>query len=230
MASKPNLLLLHGALGAAKQMIPLKELLVETYNVHTYDFPGHGGKDFAEHALTIPILAEHLLDHLKEFQLIGSNVFGYSMGGYTALWLEAQKPGVFSSIMTLGTKFNWTTDIAAKESKLISPEFLELKAPNYVSTLIARHFPYDWKRLCTETAHLMQHLAKHPMTNDELGQIGCPVQISVGDRDNMVTLEESAHTYTALSTASLLVMPNTSHLFEKVPLNYLAEEIKRFIK
>lgn len=230
MASKPNLLLLHGALGAAKQMIPLKELLMETYQVHTYDFPGHGGKDFAEHALTIPILAEHLLDHLKEFHLIGSHVFGYSMGGYAALWLEAQKPGIFSSIMTFGTKFNWTTDIAVKESKLISPEFLELKAANYVSTLIARHFPYDWKRLCTETAHLMQHLAKHPMTNDELGQIGCPVQISVGDRDNMVTLEESAHTYTALSTASLLVMPNTPHLFEKVPLTHLAQEIKRFIK
>ncbi|MBK9639697.1 MAG: hypothetical protein IPO63_18575 [Bacteroidetes bacterium] len=38
--------------------------------------------------------------------------------------------------MTLGTKFNWTTDIAAKESKLIAPEFLELKAPTFVVHLL----------------------------------------------------------------------------------------------
>ena len=115
MASKPNLLLLHGALGSAQQMLPLKDLLKDHYTIHTYDFPGHGGKDFAEHSLTVPILGEHLLDHLREFQLIGTHVFGYSMGGYVALWLEANKAGIFSSIMTLGTKFNWTTDIAAKE-------------------------------------------------------------------------------------------------------------------
>ncbi|MFN0189616.1 MAG: alpha/beta fold hydrolase [Bacteroidia bacterium] len=230
MASKPNLLLLHGALGSANQMLPLKDVLKDQYTIHTYDFPGHGGKDFAEHSLTIPILGEHLLDHLREFQLIGTHVFGYSMGGYAALWLEANKAGIFSSIMTLGTKFNWTTDIAAKESKLIAPEFLELKASSFVSTLIARHFPYDWKRLCNETAHLMQHLAKHPLTNDEMGNISCDVRIALGDRDHMVTLEESAHAYTALSNSSLLVMPDTPHLFEKISYTHLAEEIKRFIK
>lgn len=229
MASKPNLVLLHGALGAAQQMLPLKELLKDAYQVHTYDFPGHGGKDFAEHSLTIPILGEHLMDHLREFQLIGSHVFGYSMGGYAALWMEANKPGVFSSIMTLGTKFNWTADIAAKESKLISPDFLEEKAPHFVSTLIARHFPYDWKKLCSETMHLMSHLAKHPLTPSEFDQISCKVRIALGDRDHMVTLEESAHVFTALSNASFLVMPNTPHMLEKVSAAHLAEEIKRFI-
>jgi len=229
MASKPNLLLLHGALGSAKQFVALKELLKEGFNVHTYDFPGHGGKDFAEHSLTIPILAEHLLDHMSEFQLIGAHVFGYSMGGYTALWLEANKPGIFSSIMTLGTKFNWTSENAERESKLIAPEFLEEKAQKYVSTLINRHFPYDWKQLCKETAHLMQHIAKHPLTNDEFGEISCRVRICVGDRDSMVSLEESKHTFTAIANASLLVLPETPHLFEKVDLNYLSQEIKRYI-
>ncbi|MBK9639696.1 MAG: hypothetical protein IPO63_18570 [Bacteroidetes bacterium] len=70
----------------------------------------------------------------------------------------------------------------------------------------------------------MQQLAKHPLTNDELGNISCDVRIALGDRDHMVTLEESAHTYTALSNASLLVMPETPHLLKKYHIHILPKK------
>ena len=229
MTAKPNLILLHGALGSADQLSPLAAHLKEQFTVHCYDFPGHGGKSFAEHPLTIPILAEHLLDHLSEFHLIGSHVVGYSMGGYVALWLESKKPGIFSSIMTFGTKFSWSPEAAEKESKLIAPEFLEAKAANFVKLLQARHQPNDWKKLSKETSHLMTHLGNHYMTADDFEKIDIPVRITLGDRDSMVTLEETQHTFATLPKASLLVMPDTPHLFEKLNHTYLAEEISRFI-
>ncbi|MBK9401567.1 MAG: alpha/beta hydrolase [Bacteroidetes bacterium] len=228
MRTKPSILLLHGALGAASQFDKLEGLLSSEFDVHRYDFPGHGGKAFAEHPLTMPILAEHLLDHISEFHLIGTSIFGYSMGGYAALWLEKNKTGCFSSIMTLGTKFNWNPELAEKESKLIHPDFLESKSPHFTDTLKQRHSPNDWKKLSTETSHLLLHLGKHPLLHSDFENIDCPVRLAVGDRDMMVGLEETANVYSSLPNASLLVMPETPHLLEKVNHNYLAEEIIRF--
>jgi len=228
MSSKPSILLLHGALGAASQFEQLEQLLTPVFDVHRYDFPGHGGKSFAEHPLTLPLLAEHLLDHIREFHLIGTSVFGYSMGGYAALWLEANRAGCFSSIMTLGTKFQWRPEIAEKESKLIRMDQLESRSPHFVETLKQRQAPNDLKKLSEETVHLLQHLGKHPLSAAEFEKIDCPVRLAVGDRDAMVSLEETAHVYTSLSNASLLVMPETPHLLEKVNQHYLAEEIIRF--
>lgn len=225
---KPDLLLLHGALGSAAQLEVLTPFLEENFTVHTYNFPGHGGKPFAEHALDIPVLSEHLLDHIREFYLIGCKVFGYSMGGYVALHLETNKPGCFSSIMTFGTKFRWNTDVAAQETKLIDPEFLLKKAHNFTEVLHRRHQPNDWKEICHQTAHLMESLGRHPMTAEDFGKVECPVRISVGDRDQMVSIEESQYVFTCLPKADLLVMPSTPHLFEKLNHSYLSEEIIRF--
>ncbi|MBL7923048.1 MAG: alpha/beta hydrolase [Bacteroidia bacterium] len=230
MTSKPNLLLLHGALGASDQFQALTVHLREEYSVHTYDFPGHGGKAFAEEPLSIPVLAKHLEDHLVEFHLVGCHVFGYSMGGYVALWLEALKPGLFSSIMTLGTKFNWTRESAEKEAKMIDPSFLTAKVPRFAETLKLRHAPGDWTRLSAETMHLMLHLAKHPLGLDAFGQITCKTRIALGDRDQMVSIAETESTYTALPNASLLILPETAHALEKVNHSYLAMEIKHFLQ
>ncbi|MFT5858564.1 MAG: hypothetical protein ACI865_000652 [Flavobacteriaceae bacterium] len=41
---KPNLILLLGALGSEKQFNFLKPLLEKTFDVHTMNFDGHGGR------------------------------------------------------------------------------------------------------------------------------------------------------------------------------------------
>lgn len=227
--SKPVLLLLHGALGAASQFSFLTPHLEDFFEVHTYDFPGHGGKPFAEKPLNLPILTEHLLDHLSAFNLIGCHVFGYSMGGYAALWLEMEKPGVFSSISTLGTKFDWNRHNAEEEAKLISPEYLFKKAPVFCEKLALRHHPNDWKQLTAETGHLMHHLADHALTADQMGSISCPVRLMTGDRDEMAGVLETHRRYTSLTKGSLQVLPQTPHLLEKVNAEQLSTALRQFI-
>jgi len=226
---KPVLLLLHGALGAGSQFSFLIPHLEDFFEVHTYDFPGHGGKPFAEETLKLPILTEHLLDHLSAFNLIGCHVFGYSMGGYAALWLEVAKPGVFSSILTLGTKFEWNKHSAEEEAKLISPDYLESKAPSFCEKLHARHRPNDWKQLATETGQLMHHLAGHALTAEHLGTIGCPVRLMTGDRDEMAGVIETHRRYSTLAKGSFHVLPETPHLLERVHPELLSEAIRQFI-
>ena len=90
-----NLLLLHGATGDEKQLIPLKEKLDDHYKVYTLNFSGHGGKPFPPGDFSIPLFAEEVKTFLKSNNFNEINIFGYSMGGYVAMYLASQDhPGI----------------------------------------------------------------------------------------------------------------------------------------
>ena len=82
-----NLLLLHGALGASVQLLPLLQQLKNEYNVFTLDFSGHGGKSMPSQAFSIEAFAEEALQFMEEKGVEQTNILGYSMGGYVALYL-----------------------------------------------------------------------------------------------------------------------------------------------
>lgn len=227
MSSKPHLLLLHGALGAASQFESLSNKLSDSFTVHTMDFPGHGGKAFPEGPLKMPLLAEHLADFMREFHLQGCSVFGYSMGGYAAMWLENEEPGTFGKIITLGTKLDWNPDSAASEAKMLDPEKMQVKIPAYVKQLEQRHGK-EWARLCTETAGMLKHLGLHGMTTGDFGNLDLPVRLMLGDRDSMVTIEETSRVFAELPKGSLQIFPETPHLFEKVDIEALSSAIRKF--
>jgi esterase/lipase len=56
------------------------------------------------------------------------------------------------------------------------------------------------------------------------------VLIMIGDKDQMVTLEETIDVYRNLKDSNLMVLPNTIHPIEKVNLNKLSSELIDFIK
>jgi hypothetical protein len=55
-----------------------------------------------------------------------------------------------------------------------------------------------------------------------------PVCLALGDRDEMVTLQETASAFAELSSGALAVLPQTPHPFEKISLSTLAFHSRRF--
>ena len=53
------------------------------------------------------------------------------MGGYVALQLANKHPKYVQKIITLGTKFAWDKETAAKEVKMLNPEKIEEKIPAF---------------------------------------------------------------------------------------------------
>jgi pimeloyl-ACP methyl ester carboxylesterase len=225
----PHLLLLHGALGSATTLQPLQQLLAPYYTVHTLNFSGHGGTASPAATFSIETFAEDTLRYLEEQQLQTVDIFGYSMGGYVALYLALQHPARVGRIFTLATKFAWSPETAAKEVKLLQPQKLEEKVPAFAAVLAARHSPTDWREVMTRTADMMQTLGHQPLlTEAALAQVAKPVRVGVGDRDNMVSIQETAWAYQQLPQASLLVMPDTRHPLDQVDLQRLQWEIRQF--
>ena len=221
-------LLLHGALGSKSQFREISEILSRKYEVFTFDFTGHGANNLPETQFTIETFAQDIAAYMRANGLAGSDIFGYSMGGYAALYASAAGLINAGRIFTLATKFEWNEDIAAREAKMLDAEKIKQKVPAFAEELAARH-GHKWEALLGMTSEMMKRLGdKNPLNNEMLAKVKNEVLVSIGDRDKMVSLEETIAAYRAIEGASLLVLPGTEHPIEKVDIHRITSELADF--
>src|SRR4051812_20481263 len=186
-----ELLLLHGALGSKEQFAALEETLAGKFKTHSLNFSGHGRRPSHQHAITTQNFTHEVLDWMNEHYIKRIDIFGYSMGGYVALWLARFYPERVGKIFTLGTKLKWNEDEATKEIKLLNPEKVVEKVPAFAQSLAERHGEHEWKSVMSKTALLMRDLAHTHLTDQDFIKISSPVLLSRGSDDNMVSFEET---------------------------------------
>ncbi|MEY2829044.1 MAG: 2-succinyl-6-hydroxy-2,4-cyclohexadiene-carboxylate synthase [Bacteroidota bacterium] len=226
---KPNLILLHGAIGAASQFENLIFELKEKFNIYTFDFEGHGKNSVSNRAFRIEHFTENLIDFIQQNQLQQANIFGYSMGGYIALYLATQKPLMINKIITLATKLDWNLASSIKESALLNAEKIELKVPQFAAILQQRH-TLDWKIVLHKTAEMMLHLGNQPLlTSTTFASINCAVKLTVGNADTMVNIDETTMASTHIKNAEIQIIEGFQHPIEKIDTKILADIISNFM-
>lgn len=213
-----TIILLHGAIGSKAQLEPLQQILQkEKLNPLSFNFFGHGGEPFHDEGFGIKIFSWQLQNFIRANNLQKPAVFGYSMGGYVALRLAYKYPHFLGDIITLGTKFNWTPESAKKEASMLNPDKIEEKVPAFADSLKQQHAPNNWRELLANTVDMMKTLGKEPLlTEKELAGIKNKVTVCLGDKDNMVTREESEAAAKALANGKFVLLENTPHPIEKV--------------
>ena len=227
---KPNLLLLHGALGSEDQFAPLLPLLAAHFNLYHFNFSGHGGI-YSPGAFSMDRFAEEVKSFIESKNLQSVNVFGYSMGGYVALTLARRDPQLLAKILTLGTKFNWTPETAAQEVKMLNPEKIEEKVPAFAQQLATVHDPLDWKTVMQQTAQMMLDLGNGNarLEDSDWPQIPNSVCINLGSEDRMVSPEESEHVAQLLPNAQYQLIEGFPHPIDRVDMPTLAQRILDFL-
>lgn len=220
-----TLILLHGALGAASQFEALKAALKTSFEVQVLEFYGHGAS-LSDEPFRIEGFAEQLKAYLDARDLRQVWVFGYSMGGYVALHLAAQHPEYFEKIITLGTKFHWTPESAAKEVQYLNPEKVEAKVPAYAAYLATLHGSPGWKTVMQKTAAMMLELGNGAALKDsDFKRIAVPCVLGLGDADTMVSAEETEQVEKVVPNAQVLRLEQTPHPIDKVELARLVKFI-----
>ncbi|HKP30664.1 MAG TPA: alpha/beta fold hydrolase [Gemmatimonadales bacterium] len=224
--TRPRILLLHGGLGARDQMAPLVAGLEATLEAVSLDLPGHGSADLAGGGFDIQTMRARVVHELESWHLGRVAVFGYSMGGYVALEVARRRPDLVSTVITLGTKFDWTPESAAKESRHLDAGTIRAKVPYFADQLEQRHTALGWEAVLTHTAAMMTSLGNDPVLNpDKLREVHCPVRVMVGDKDLTVSVEESLAASRAMERGELEVLPGVAHPFEKAPLDKMVRSI-----
>jgi len=218
------LILIHGALGSAAQMAPLADHLRSTREIHVVELEGHGDTPTAHDAFAIDHFTDQIRRFLNQHGIERAAFFGYSMGGYVALRLAAETPNVVSSVATLGTKLAWSPEVAARETSRLDPITIRATVPKFADALERRHTGAGgWETVLSRTAALMTELGRQPIVDASvISRITQPVRLMVGDRDNVVTIDETASAARGLSSGELCVLPATPHPFEQVKIPLLA--------
>lgn len=221
-------LLLHGALGAKSQLKPLEVALRSAgYRTLTLNFSGHGGEPYAE-AFGIETFADDIRRFLDKERVSSVHCFGYSMGGYVALYLALQEPDRFGKIVTLGTKFDWSVSSALRETGKLDPEKILAKVPAFARILETRHG--DWITLIRRTAAMMTQLGEKPILSEqELSAIQNRVLVMLGDRDDMADRSFSEHVAATLPRGVFMLLQDTPHPLEKSDPARLAQWIVQFL-
>lgn len=226
---KPNLILLHGALGSSQSFENLKPLLAKDFNLIIPDLNWHGSRSNSDSGFSMQDLVDDLEELIHNEDIKSASVFGFSMGGYVALSLALKKPEYFQKIMTLGTKLDWKPEQAEKETKMLNPEKIQEKVPQFAQHLNNLHGE-NWINLCRQTANMMLDLGQNPiLTTENIGAIDLPIRLGLGDQDHMVSFEETIAFFKSLSKGEFQVFPNCPHPIEKVETVMLASAIQRFL-
>ncbi len=223
------LLLLHGALGSSTQLDPLKRILVEEgFDVYSLNFSGHSGEPFSSN-FGIETFTENILTFLNSKNLHTVNIFGYSMGGYVALWFAHLCPDRVGGIITLGTKFDWTPESALKEVKKLNADKIIEKVPAFARILQTRHAPNDWKELLEKTATMMLRLGDQPLLDESVvRKIHHHTFILLGDLDDMADRKYSEEVSRMLVNGKFIELLATPHPIEKVDLQLLRKVSREF--
>lgn len=222
-----SIVLLHGALGASSDFELLeKALLIHEIRTYSFSFSGHAKVPF-EANFGVEQFTTELHDFLVKQALTKTSLFGYSMGGYVALNYALQNADGLNQVITLGTKFNWSDEAVEKETKQLNPDVLEKKVPAFAGDLKLKHGP-DWQNLLIKTAALMREInEKQFLAPEQLKKINTPVTLGLGDKDNMVSLQETLEVYQTLPNSKLFILPGTKHALASANVGLLSLLIKQ---
>lgn len=220
-----SIILLHGAIGAAGQLESLsKELSAKGYRTYSLNFSGHGQTPF-QNQFGISQFAEELKLFIEKNNLVKPNIFGYSMGGYVALYLASHYQNLIGKIITLGTKFAWSPEIAAQEIKMLDAKTILEKVPKFAETLQKRHGE-NWQVVLQKTAGMMNELGKNNLlSNMTFAQIKNKVAIGLAENDNMVSIEETDNAANKIAGSFRFNLQNTKHPIESVNVLTFANQL-----
>ena len=213
------ILLLHGALGTAAQFNNLLPLFPSEQAVFAVTFPGHGDNP-ASGPYSMSSFADAVLAFMDKANIARADIFGYSMGGYIALYLAAQHPERIRRVVTYGTKLDWTPAVAADMNRMFDPEKIEAKVPQFAQALNAAHA--DWKAVCRHTAAFLQDLGDGKgIPEAAFAKIACHISIGRGSADHVVSEAESRKVAEAIPHGKYVELPEQKHQLELVDSNVL---------
>jgi pimeloyl-ACP methyl ester carboxylesterase len=224
-----NIILLHGALGSLNDFEPLKKVLKKhDITTHAMSFSGHGDSPF-ENSFGIEQFAKELSTYIEKEKLEKPNVFGFSMGGYIALYLAGKHPELIDKIITLGTKFEWNEEVIEKQKKFLDFALIE-KNPLLAKHLNATHGA-KLGRLLENTSHMLHDIVRENLLNpDFLSTIQNKVLIGIADGDQLVTVNETIGIYKSIPKGNMYMLPKSKHPIESSNFELLGTIIADFVQ
>ena len=201
-------LLLHGGASSSDIMLDLIAPALTGFRVLAFDRRGHGRTADSPGPMTYDLMAEEtsgLLETLVPGQ--AAHLVGWSDGANTALLVALAHPELVASLILIGGNFHHSgiPEGFGGDPDGDSP-VLAMMANSY-----GERSPDGIQHFGEVMAKTAVMWASGPtLTESDLGHIGQPALVLVGD-DDVPTLAHTCAMYESLPAGQLAVVPGTSH-------------------
>jgi len=217
------LVMLHGGLETIEVSLggSLLPVLAETHQVIAIEQQGHGHTADIDRPMSYEQMVEDTATLLRHLEITNADVFGYSMGGITALGLAARYPDLVRKLVVVSAPYRGDgmrpENIAGMLS--LTPEALA-GSPQESAYLNAAPNPGDWGALLTKMGPMQRDFKGWPA--DALRAIDSPTLLVFGDSDAIPLdhVVELFHLrggdvngdFVGLPASQLAILPGTSHI------------------
>lgn len=236
------IVLLHGFLETSAMWAPLISEFKLTHQVICIDLPGHGQSECLSYIHTMEDMAKVVLAVLNFCKIEEAAFIGHSMGGYVALALAAQQPGLVIKLCLMNSTF----EADSLERKANRERAIAMAKRNYdnlvklsFSNLFAPESRITFKH---ELEKALELALQTPVQGYIAAQIGMskrqphkttflnvpgPKALVIGQKDNLV---DTAHLKTILQNEAVEICElsggHMSHIENTCDLTYF---LLRFI-
>lgn len=220
-----HVVFLHGALGCSAHW---QRFITEAGNnivMHTPDLPGHGQSTETLENYNTETLAQWVDTYAKNNIEGRYHLVGYSMGGYIALQMVKDGYKNIASVTALATKLNWSPTIAAEECSRLT---LESLAP--ILDKLKQEHGIHYEQLLPVTRQILTAIGENPLHASDFANNTCPVKLLLGERDKMVTQEETIAFAEAAKSFSVEILPAQPHLLERMETSPVMDAWQRFLQ
>lgn len=233
------LLMLHGGTGtASSNWEAYFPAFSKEFRVIAPDFRGHGSTNNPLGEWSYGVMADDIVALITDLELQKPHICGWSDGGQVALELAMRYPGLASAYI-VGAAVKDFSDVylqALTQWGFVGPgevDFSRIQkaTPEYVELVRSLHFPQGaeyWKELLTGLSKMWFTPLNY--NNDDFLKISEPLLILIGDRDDLIPVEDSAAMYRLIPNAELAVVPNADHALPRANVNMFSDTVLEFLK
>jgi pimeloyl-ACP methyl ester carboxylesterase len=231
------LILIHGGTVTSNMWQPFLPSFVPHFRVITPDSRGHGKTNNPnDEQLSYRLMADDIAAFIRALNLNKPLIFGYSDGGPIALELGMRHPGLTGALVVGAAwyKFseiyiNGLKAFGLEKSGIVNIEKIERDHSETIPSLEAEHARADapdyWKTLLMQYSVMWWEPLNY--TADDFRKITEPTLVVVGDRDELIELQQAVDMYRLIPNAELAVLLNGTHtsfnpkLFTDTVLDFL---------
>jgi pimeloyl-ACP methyl ester carboxylesterase len=186
--SDVQLILLHGALGAAQMFSDIMPLLSKNRRVVAVEMQAHGHSTDVNRPLTIEGMAEDVTSLIEHLKVKRADLMGYSMGGGIALRVAIRHPDVVRRMVVVPVPFKrdgWYPEIITAMEQMGAGAANPMKQTSlYRMYANAAPRPSDWPVLLAKVGELVR---KDYDWSKELSLVKASTLIVIGDADAVRT-------------------------------------------
>lgn len=216
------IVMLHGGLETIEFSLGagLLPSLAETHQVIAIEQQGHGHTADIDRPLDYEQMVEDTAALLRYLEIADADVFGYSMGGMTALGLATRHPDLVRKLVIVSAPYNNSgmrpENLAGMQS--LTPELMT-GSPQESAYLRAAPNPSDWGTLLAKMGPLQRDFKGWPA--EAIRSIPAPTLFVFGDSD-AISLDHAVELFrlrggdvngdfAGVPPSRLAILPGTTH-------------------